>query len=85
MQGKELKIDPEELPKVLKAIISGNPAICKQGIFNPSSYVSILEDKDREVDREVDEFHHYTGKVKLKPLVNIFEGVDLSTVHKQLT
>lgn len=75
MSKNEIKIDPEEIPKVLEAIKTSSPAILKQGIFNPSRYDCILEDK-RELDREVDENNHYTGRMISKPLPDIFEGIE---------
>ncbi len=62
MNKNEIKIDAEEIPKVLKAISTSSPAILKQGIFNPSSYSHIIEDTDRGFkEKIVDEFGHYMG------------------------
>ena len=76
MSKHEIKIEQEELPKVLKAIRNNQPAILKQGIFNPNSYSHIIEDKQREREKEVDNEGHYTGKLQYTPLPNIFEGID---------
>jgi hypothetical protein len=46
-KGDPVKIDEDELPKVLQAIQSGNPAIVRQGIVNPSYITSVVPDKDR--------------------------------------
>jgi len=77
MSKHEIKIDQEELPKVLQAIRNNQPAILKQGIFNPNSYSHITEDVKREREKEVDNEGHYTGKLQYTPLPNIFEGIDL--------
>ena len=42
-----ITIREEELKKVLKGISSGNPVVILEGIFNPSYYVAIVEDKER--------------------------------------
>jgi len=42
-----ITIREEELKKVLQGITSGNPVMVLEGIFNPSYYVAIVEDKDR--------------------------------------
>lgn len=76
MGGTEIKLDADEIPKVLKAISSGNPAICKQGIFNPSSYSCIVHDK-REMTRATDENGHYTGESIPMPLKDIFDGIEV--------
>ncbi len=46
-RGDSIKIDSDEIPKVIQAITSKSPAIVRSGIFNPSFYVSIIEDTDR--------------------------------------
>ncbi|KKK91935.1 hypothetical protein LCGC14_2707970, partial [marine sediment metagenome] len=46
-RGDDLRIDSDELPKVLEAISSGTPAMVRSGIFNPSFYVSIIRDAER--------------------------------------
>ena len=81
---RSIKIDPSELPKVLEGIKSGNPVIVKQGIFNPSFFVSIVLDEKR-ITEIVDEnklrrFAIEQGmerSAKLEPLKNIFEQVKL--------
>ena len=77
MSKHEIKIDQEEFLKVLKAIRNNQPAILKQGIFNPNSYSHIIEDIQREKEREADNEGHYTGKWIYTPLPNIFDGIDL--------
>ena len=78
MNKHEIKIDREEIPKVIKAISSGSPAILKQAIFNPSSYSHIIEDTERGAkEKVVDELGHYTREYKMhyESLPDIFEGI----------
>ena len=78
MNKHEIKIDAEEISKVIKAISSTSPAILKQGIFNPSSYSHIIEDNDRgALERLTDEFGAYTGETKMhyEHLPDIFAGI----------
>ena len=42
-----ITIREEELNKVLKGISTGNSVMTLEGIFNPSYYVAIVEDKER--------------------------------------
>ena len=78
-KGFEIKIDEDEVVKVFNARRTGNDVWLKQGLFNPSSYVGLVEDKSRIfVEREVDGSGYYTGKVieKYAPLPDIFEGIE---------
>ena len=78
MNKHEIKIDPEEVSKVIKAISTSSPAILKQGIFNPSSYSHIIEDTERGTkEKVVNELGHYTGEYKMhyEELPDIFEGI----------
>lgn len=43
----EIPIDQEELQTVLDAVESGQPAVLKRGIFNPSYFVGVVEDEER--------------------------------------
>ena len=83
MSKHEIKIEQEELPKVLEAIRNNQPAILKQGIFNPKSYSHIIEDNQREKERETDNEGHYTGKLLYTPLLDIFDGLDLFENQKE--
>ena len=47
-RGDDIQINTDELVNVLKAISSGQPAIFKTGMFNPSFFVSLVEDKERK-------------------------------------
>jgi len=46
-RGNPLQIDEDELPKLKQAIQTGQPAVFRQGIINPSFYVSVIEDNER--------------------------------------
>lgn len=91
-RGNPLQIDADEMPKVIEAMQEGKPCKVKQGIFNPSFYVEIVEDTERiqehnaevrrieEMNRQDREYHGGKAQRKvpvLKPLKNIFEGVPL--------
>lgn len=92
-KGDALPCDADELDKIVLAIKTGSPCKIRSGIFNPSYYVSITEDRERiaEVDREnsnirqQNEHEHRYGDQKnyqeykgLKPIKDIFEGIDLN-------
>ena len=47
-RGDDIPIDSSELEKVITAIAQRKPVVVKQGIFNPSFYVSIVKDRQRE-------------------------------------
>lgn len=88
--GSKIPIDADELPNVIQAIQSGRPAIVRQGIFNPSYYVAIVEDVKRITEVQEanyrDRFSIENGDTQphsLKPIANIFEEVDF-TGRKQL-
>jgi len=79
MSKHEIKIDADELPKVLKAIANNSPVILKQGILNPNSYSHIIEDTKREyTEKETNESGHYTGGIIIhsEKLADIFAGVE---------
>lgn len=48
--GEAIKIDSDEIQNVLQGIKNKQPVMVRQGIFNPSFYVSIAEDKKRTMD-----------------------------------
>ena len=86
-----LKVDADEIEKVVHGISSGGSVIVRQGIFNPSFYVAIREDNERikkyfsaiaEIGRQNEQAEKYgAGKVKSIPefqkLGDIFSGVKL--------
>lgn len=80
---RTIQVDSDELPKVIEAIKTGSPAIVRQGIFNPSFFVSIVQDEQRvKVITERNEGRRWLieqGEAEpeeLKPLSNIFEGTE---------
>ncbi len=87
-----LKCDADELWRVLEAIKSGQPAKLKQGLFNPSFYVAIVEDERRYADfkdkvfgvlkgnRQALDYQNGNGLQRLpsfKSLKDIFAGTNL--------
>ena len=85
MNKDEIKIDAEEIPKIIKAISSASPAILKQGIFNPSSYSHIIEDNRRKiVEKLTNESGQYTGEIKMhyEELPDIFADIKKITLLK---
>lgn len=75
----KIQIDPDELPKVVEGIKSGNPVVVRQGIFNPSFFVSIVHDEQRITQilefNETIRFQISQGTAKpdkLEPLSDIF-------------
>ncbi len=45
--GVDIKIDPDEIDKVDRAIASGNFVKVRQGLINPSFLIGIVIDEDR--------------------------------------
>ena len=45
--GKPLAIDEDEVDKIMRGISTGQPVKVRQGIFNPSYFVSIGIDTER--------------------------------------
>lgn len=60
-RGEPVKIDDEELPKVIAALESGRVCILKQGIINPSYVTSVIPDKDR-IEAYLHDLNHYGDK-----------------------
>ena len=82
--GVDLHIDAGELQKVKAALRENNSVQVKQGIFNPSFYIAIVEDADRikaawQEINDIENHNRYLAagdKTKefkgLKPLKDIF-------------
>lgn len=67
MNKHEIKIDEEEVYKVIRGIMTSSPVILKQAIFNPSSYSHIVEDTSRgTLIKVTNELGHYTGATTMK-------------------
>ena len=62
--GHVYKIDPEEIPEIIKAKREGRYAILRQAIINPQYVMCIGLDKQRMVEGQ--------------PLDDLFKGLDLS-------
>lgn len=93
IKNGDIKIDEDELSRVIEAIKTGQPAIVRQGLFNPSFYVAITEDVDRvksyieEINRiknenEQNAKYNFNGGVQKElpqftQLRDIFSGVKL--------
>ncbi len=78
----KIQIDPDELESVLQGIKSGNPVRVRQGIFNPSFFVSIVEDTKRikaliehNNRNDFNIKQGYEKPAKLKPLKDIFKEI----------
>lgn len=91
-RGNAIQIDADEMAKVVNAMQNGKPCKVRQGLFNPSFYVEIVEDTERlkeyrEEVRRIEQSNHQDrtygdGKhqreiPEFKPLKNIFAGVSL--------
>ena len=97
VKGLDVKIEPEEIEKVVNAIKSGGIAIVKQGIINTSFFAGIVEDTDRiktymeEVNRIADQNRKHEeygignkGKIpEFEKLKNILEGVQLPQLNRK--
>jgi len=85
--GDPVKIDQEELPKVIQGIANGQPILVKRGLINPSYYVTITRDKDRMTEW-TEETNYADGSGKkayekgIMPLPDIFKGMDKKNLLK---
>ena len=92
-RGDDIPFDEDELQKVYNAISSGQPAMLRQGLFNPSFYVSIIFDEKRVMEfiREFNETVRHNEQQKMyhdgqnlkqlpgfQPLKDIFAGTKLA-------
>lgn len=91
--GRRIKCDVDEVSRVIDAIKTGGVCKLKQGLFNPSFFVNIIEDEDRqwefiekvnEITRHNHQDKNYMGNrdqkeypTGLEPLKDIFDGVKL--------
>ena len=80
----DVKIDKEELPKLIEGLKRGVPVVLKQGIISPNCFRGVVEDNERleEINRinTLNAFAIREGLQKpeeLQPLRNIFEDVKL--------
>lgn len=77
-----VKIDLDEIDKVIQGIQTGSLIIIRNGIINPSYLIGIMEDKERM--NEWNRMCNYTDESGerariegMKPLRNIFEGTEI--------
>lgn len=81
--GDPIQVDADELGNVLAGIQHGAIVACRRGIFNPSFYVSITEDRDRtqEFREELrllhDEEHERKRIVGPEKLKDLFKDIAL--------
>jgi hypothetical protein len=86
-----ISIDADEISKVMKGIETNRPIVLRQGIFNPSYFVAIKEDRDRiseylkltsEIGRQNEQAEKYGAGTRndipeFKKLRDIFSDVKL--------
>ena len=86
----EIKIDEDEIDAALNAIATGSVGKMRQGIFNPSFLVAIIEDEDR-LERlheaiRLAEKHNELFPDKQRPLPEGFKKLeDIFSGRKQLS
>lgn len=78
-----VRIDHDEIDKVIAGMESGNPIIVRQGVINPSYIVGIMEDRDRvrEWNEECNKGFGDGEKARelgMRPLKNLFEGTAIA-------
>lgn len=83
--GVQIKADEDELDKVKEAIKTGSWGKVRQGMFNPSFLISIVEDTDRleqlesaneklENSKRLHPEKAFPESIKFKPLKDIFDS-----------
>lgn len=75
--GPAIPFDPEELEKVRAAIRGGKIATLKRGMFNPSFFVSVVQDEKRytrflEDTKYPDERSRQKRLAGMRPLSDLF-------------
>lgn len=82
----EIQIDEDEVQGVMNAINDGNICMVRQGMFNPSYFVSMTLDEKRYAQYQDDNRYRDNQEKNnraLEPLRDIFEGVlSLSSGNK---
>lgn len=100
IKNGDIQVDEDEIIKVINSLKSGQPALVRRGLFNPSFFVTIVEDVDRlksyyeELNRikaQNDQNKNYNlngGEQRKLPeftkLSDIFDGVKLKDDIKKL-
>ena len=66
----EIPIDEDEVQRVVEGLKSGTLVKVRQGIFNPSFFVAVVEDETRKP------IHHYfEGQIERPNLPDIFTNI----------
>jgi len=73
--GWEIKIDEEELPKILSGARSGEFVVLKQGMVRGDLIAGIVPDEDRIIIEKLDP---ETGQrtAEMRPLLDVFKGAE---------
>ena len=85
-KGDDIKLNEEEVDKVIEGCANGNLIVVNQGMINPSYLISVVADGQRISDWERTLKHgHGQGEINrsngIRSLENIFEG---SAIGRQL-
>ena len=82
LSSTSMKVDEDELPKILKGIKDWNVVILRQGIFNHSYFLAVIKDTHRDFSLVEDKAkmrwsieQGYTKEPKLELLEDIFAEV----------
>lgn len=81
----EIPVDEDEVENVLMAIFKKESVIVRQGVFNPSFYVGLVEDKKRteQLRQEIEEMRGVgLSESPMKKLDNIFSGISIKVVEE---
>lgn len=70
--GTEIKIDQDEVEKIMMAIDKKIPVLLRQGLVNPSFVVAVTPDKDR-----VSKLYDDGSVAEIEPLTNYFDTTKL--------
>lgn len=78
-----VRIDHDEIEKVIAGMERGSPIIVRQGVINPSYITGIMEDRDRirEWHEECNRGSGDGDKAResgMRPLKNIFDGTTIA-------
>lgn len=74
--GPAIPCDPDEIQPILRAINTGNSIKLRRGIFNPSFYVSIVEDEERKMKFLEDTRHNPQRRaLGMEALRDIFDDM----------
>lgn len=93
---RTIKCDADEVAKVIEGLQTGSVVKLRQGIFNPSYFVDLIEDEERRVSfvekiRDIErhnqqDIEYHGGKAQrrlpsgMNSLKDIFEGTKLKSL-----